>query len=42
MIEVLMERDGMDDETAMEYIDFNCVGAWMGEKTPIIVMPIEQ
>jgi hypothetical protein len=41
MIEVLMERDGMDDETAMEYIDFNCVGSWMGEKTPIIVMPIE-
>ena len=41
MVEVLMERDGMDDEEAMEYIDFNCVGAWMGEKTPIIVMPIE-
>ena len=39
MVEVLMEREGMDDETAMEYIDFNCVGAYMGETTPIIVMP---
>ena len=39
MVEVLMERDGMDDEMAMEYIDFNCVGAHMGETTPIIVMP---
>jgi len=39
MVEVLMTRDGMDDEMAMEYIDFNCVGAYMGETTPIIVMP---
>ena len=39
MVEVLMTRDGMDDEEAMEYIDFNCVGAHMGETTPIIVMP---
>jgi hypothetical protein len=37
MIEVLMTRDGMDDEEAMEFIEFNCVGAWIGERTPIIV-----
>lgn len=40
MVEVLVKRDGMDEEEAMEYIDFNCVGAWVGERTPIIVMPI--
>jgi hypothetical protein len=37
MVEVLMTRDGMDYETASEYIDYNCVGAWVGEQTPIIV-----
>ena len=40
MIEVLVERDGMDYDEAMEYVDFNCVGAWVGERTPIIVMPL--
>lgn len=40
MIETLIERDGMDYDEAMEYVDFNCVGAWMGERTPIIVMPL--
>ena len=38
----LIERDGMDYEEATEYIDYNCLGAWIGEQTPIIVMPIEQ
>ena len=37
MVEVLMTRDGMDDEEAMEFIEFNCVGAWIGERTPTIV-----
>jgi len=37
MVEVLMTRDGMDDEEAMEFIEYNCVGAWIGERTPIIV-----
>jgi hypothetical protein len=40
MVKVLMERDGMSDEEAMEYIDFNCLGAWVGEQTPIIVLPL--
>jgi len=38
MVTVCVERDGMDEEEAMEYIDFNCVGAWVGEQTPIIVI----
>jgi len=42
MVNVLIFRDGMTYDDAAEYIDFNCVGAWVGEKTPIIVMPIHQ
>jgi hypothetical protein len=37
MVEVLMTRDGMDYDMASEFIDFNCVGAYIGEQTPIIV-----
>ena len=40
MMKVLIERDKMTDEEAEEYISYNCTGAWVGERTPIIVMPI--
>ena len=40
MMDVCMNRDGMTDEEADEYISFNCIGAWIGEQTPIIVMPL--
>jgi hypothetical protein len=40
MMEVCMVRDGMDEEEAEEYISYNCTGAWVGEQTPIIVMPV--
>ena len=40
MMTVCIERDGMDDEEAEEYISYNCIGAWVGEQTPIIVMPV--
>lgn len=32
--------DGMSYEDAVEWVDFNIVGAWLGDQTPIIVMPI--
>lgn len=38
MVEVLVVRDGMTEDEACEYIDFNVVGAWVGEQTPIIVI----
>lgn len=41
MIETLVRRDGMTDDEAMEYVDYNCVGSWVGERTPVIVMPLE-
>ena len=37
-IEVLMSQD-MDRETAIEYFEFNVVGAWMGDKTPLFMGP---
>ena len=40
MMSVCIYRDGMTEEEAEEYISFNCIGAWVGEQTPIIVMPI--
>lgn len=42
-IRVLMERDGMDEDEAEEFFEFNVAGAWVGHGTPIFVrpMPIE-
>jgi hypothetical protein len=36
-IQILMQRDGMSQEEAIEFFDFNVQGAYMGEKTPIYV-----
>lgn len=34
-IQVLVNRDGMTYEEAVEWMEFNVVGAWMGPNTPI-------
>ena len=34
---ILMDRDGMDEEGAREFIEFNIEGAYMGPHTPILV-----
>lgn len=34
-IEVLIQRDGMDYDEAVEFLEFNTVGAWVGEGTPL-------
>jgi hypothetical protein len=36
-VRVLMERDGMDYDTAAEFLDFNTVGAFAGELTPLFL-----
>lgn len=33
-IEILMERDGMDEMDAQEFIEYNYTGAFIGEYTP--------
>ena len=35
--QILEARDGMEYFEALEYIEFNIEGAYMGEKTPVIV-----
>jgi hypothetical protein len=37
MIELLMIRDGMDRDDAVEYFWFNIDGSHMGDETPIYV-----
>ena len=37
MIDVLMERDGMTHEEAVEYFEFNIDGAYVGKSTPIFM-----
>lgn len=34
-LEILMTRDGMSLEEAIEYFEFNVSGSYVGEKTPI-------
>ena len=36
-LHVLIERDGMNSDEALEYFDFNVAGAWMGKSTPIFI-----
>ena len=41
-IEVLV-RDGLEDyDEAVEYFEFNCVGAWVGEHTPAVLTSYEE
>ena len=35
MIAILVKRDGMTKEDAVEFLDFNTLGGWLGEMTPI-------
>ena len=37
MVGVLVEDDDMTPEDAMDYIQYNCVGAYIGEKTPVYI-----
>ena len=38
-LEILVERDGMSWEEAVEYFDFNVAGGWVGESTPVFLEP---
>ena len=40
MVEILMFRDEMTYDDAIEYIEYNVVGAWVGEQTPMFVRSI--
>jgi hypothetical protein len=36
-VSLLMSRDGMSYETAIEWMEFNVVSAWTGDDTPLFV-----
>tara|TARA_R100000935_G_C2835765_1_gene167979 strand:+ start:2353 stop:2625 length:273 start_codon:yes stop_codon:yes gene_type:complete len=42
IIDILMTRDGMDYEEAIEYFEFNILGGWHGEGTPCFVFTDEK
>ena len=33
-VKILVDRDGMDETEAEEYLQFNILGAYVGEQTP--------
>ena len=36
-VQILMERDGMDEDGAEEFLNFNVTGAFMGDHTPVFL-----
>ena len=39
-VKILVDRDKMTEEEAVEYLEFNTVSAWVGEETPVFVYPM--
>ena len=37
VLKILIERDGMSPDEAQEWFDYNIIGAWVGDKTPLFV-----
>ncbi|MCX7143759.1 MAG: hypothetical protein NT123_22495 [Proteobacteria bacterium] len=40
VIQILRNRDSMSKDEAEEFYDFNIVGAWVGEQTPVFLTRI--
>lgn len=41
IVAIYMERDGMTQDEAMEFIDFNMESAYTGKDTPLLLWPAE-
>jgi len=37
-LNILMERDGMNRPTAIDFMEFNVIGAYVGLNTPVFIM----
>jgi hypothetical protein len=37
MVGILCEREGLNEDEAIEYISFNVIGAYIGEGSPIYI-----
>lgn len=42
MLTVLMEEDDMSEGDAIDYLEYNVLGAYVGEETPIIIRGLEE
>ena len=42
VIKILMDRDGMTNDEAIEFFEFNIEGAWTGVITPVGMYPISR
>jgi hypothetical protein len=40
ILQIMIKRDNMSYEEAYEFFNFNILGAWMGENTPIFITKI--
>ena len=38
LMEILIVRDGMTEDEAKEYYEFNILGAWVGDETPAFIV----
>ena len=36
-LQILIDRDDMTHEEALEYFNFNVIGAWVGDETPLFL-----
>ena len=41
IVKIFMRRDGMTEEEAQEYADFNVINLNLGERTPLIMTPCD-
>ncbi len=39
-IALLVSRDGMSEEEAVKFFEFNTLGAWVGEGTPVFISTV--
>ena len=37
-LDILVERDGMDRDEAVEFMEYNVLSVWMGDRTPIFII----
>lgn len=42
VIDILVKRDGMTEEEAVEFHEYNQLGAYVGEQTPVYIELIEE
>jgi hypothetical protein len=41
IIDIMIERDGMTYEEALDFYGYNIIGSWVGEYTPVFITKIE-